>query len=500
MTMERTRMIAVSVDCGTTHTSVAWIHPDSTNVRFIDTWPGTQTPSTRVPTRIAYSSKKRVLQNEAWGYMITEDHVTSSWVKLLLEPEVTEKIIADDNKQWKDSVGIFHRPGGRDPTSIIRDFLGRLRKYSETHIKRKCNDDDLGVLPFAYILTVPATWSEVAISSMKKAARAAGFRGIAGDDPLVLSEPEAALTTMLCDPLIPAGDGVVVCDCGGGTLDIGTYFIHPKEIGDYRTVSNYTDPSGGSTMIDREFYAVASEKLKLKKLRRSVFSPTGRLMSDFESAKRDFEGTIGQEIGDIQYPTSTGSHSNSVDMLALQYPLIVTICDVLTAQINRAHDLIGRPVIKHVYVSGAAAHSVYLYNAIQRLFANSQITVYRHQTPEIAVAEGAARWARRNLLSVEQLDRHYGVESSGPPVGAMDLDNQEPRAPQGSPVSWVFKVGDQCSIGELRTATFTCRVFQDFPFAVINIYDAVPRPMAGQNNAIYGSKDFHFLIFVPRMK
>ncbi|GAT18621.1 hypothetical protein RIB2604_00101150 [Aspergillus luchuensis] len=33
-------------------------------------------------------------------------------------------------------------------------------------------------------------------------------------------------------------------------------------------------------------------------------------------------------------------------MLALQYPLIVTICDVLTAQINRAHDLIGRPVIK----------------------------------------------------------------------------------------------------------------------------------------------------------
>lgn len=61
-------------------------------------------------------------------------------------------------------------------------------------------------------------------------------------------------------------------------------------------------------MIDREFYAVASEKLKLKKLRRSVFSPTGRLMSDFESAKRDFEGTIGQEIGDIQYPTSTGSH------------------------------------------------------------------------------------------------------------------------------------------------------------------------------------------------
>ncbi|GAT18622.1 hypothetical protein RIB2604_00101160 [Aspergillus luchuensis] len=189
MTMERTRMIAVSVDCGTTHTN-------STNVRFIDTWPGTQTPSTRVPTRIAYSSKKRVLQNEAWGYMITEDHVTSSWVKLLLEPEVTEKIIADDNKQWKDSVGIFHRPGGRDPTSIIRDFLGRLRKYSETHIKRKCNDDDLGVLPFAYILTVPATWSEVAISSMKKAARAAGFRGIAGDDPLVLSEPEAALTTM----------------------------------------------------------------------------------------------------------------------------------------------------------------------------------------------------------------------------------------------------------------------------------------------------------------
>lgn len=61
-------------------------------------------------------------------------------------------------------------------------------------------------------------------------------------------------------------------------------------------------------MIDREFYAVASENLKSKKLRRSVFSPTGRLMGDFESAKRDFEGTIGQEIGDIQYRISTGFH------------------------------------------------------------------------------------------------------------------------------------------------------------------------------------------------
>ncbi|OJJ69862.1 hypothetical protein ASPBRDRAFT_208576 [Aspergillus brasiliensis CBS 101740] len=490
--MDRTQEIVASVDYGTTNTSVAWRHPASEDVRFVDSWPGAQTPSTRVPSRIAYSRTQGNgnLNNPAWGYEITKEHVVASWIKLFLEPVVKEEIIADDNEQWKDAMGILLRPGGRDPTSIIQDFLTLLRCHVEAHIERMCGVHRLERLPITYILTVPATWSEEATTSMKEAARAAGLRGIDGNDPLVLSEPEAALTTMLCDPDIPiqAGDGVVVCDCGGGTLDIGTYFIHEKKIGAYRTLSNHTDSSGGSTMIDRAFITITSSQVAP-----SRFHPVDHLMSSFEDAKHAFQGTVGPAIR-ITYRTRKNIRILEVtrsDMYQLQYPLIVRICTILTAQINRAHQLFGRPIIKHVYISGGAASSVYLHNAIRGIFANSDIKVHRHTMPMIAVAEGAARWAHNRLLPVEQLHRHYGVESSVTPDGAMDLNNQGPQGPQGSqgpPVTWLYNFGSRYSIGESRSAKFSCRVFQDFPFAVINIYDSgqegVPPARANPGNGV----------------
>ncbi|RAH59297.1 hypothetical protein BO85DRAFT_467954 [Aspergillus piperis CBS 112811] len=423
--------IVVSVDCGTTHSGVSWMHPEAEDdVQSVDKWPGRPPADTltRVPTRIAYQDENDSLdKTKAWGYEVGAEHVAASWTKLLLEPGVEEEIVENsDNKGWVASVGIFTRPGGRDPTRIIQDFLQLLRKHAEAQIRKKYKELGYAILPFVYVYTVPATWSDTAITALKQAASKAGCRGIGGSIyPLIISEPEAALTTMINDPRsgIKAGDGVAICDCGGGTLCPIPVHFH-----------------GGSMEIDRDFYTAASKGLirRFSQLKRSETSPTSTLMIGFENAKREFEGTVGPDLQELTYTRRGNVYSfkfTSVDMLRLQAPVVTKICSVLEDIISQGHRKSGAPIVKHIYVSGAMARSIYLRSAIDKLFAESQIETHYPSSPQNAVAEGAALWGYNRL----RLNTPY---------------------PFGEP------------IGEKQRTVFPCRVSQDLPFSVIKIYDS----------------------------
>ncbi|GKZ32204.1 hypothetical protein AbraIFM66950_001412 [Aspergillus brasiliensis] len=440
------------------------MHPEAeNNVQFVDKWPGrkpTDTP-TRVPSRIAYPDDNPSLEGKkAWGHEITSAHVAASWTKLLLEPGVEERVVENNNnKRWLNSVGIFARPGGRAPSQIVQDFLNLLRNHAEAQIRNRCTIRNHAILPFAYVFTVPATWSEKAITTLKQAARKAGCHGIDGkNDPLVIPEPEAALTTMIRDPGIPIQerDGVAICDCGGGTLDIGIYVVHRKATGAYMTVGSHTDLQGGSTEVDRGFYTAASESLvkDFDQLKRSETSPTSVLMNRYEKAKRKFQGTIDPDLQELRYIKNGNYFSfkfTSVDMLRLQSPVITRICSVLEDNISRGNRDFGSPMVKvrehpivilclqwltttqHVYVSGATARSIYLRGALEKIFANSLIKIRYPEFPQNVVAGGAALWGYDRLRLVEHLHHHYGIETPAPPEGAMDVDGNMP------PITWVLR-------------------------------------------------------------
>ena len=76
-------------------------------------------------------------------------------------------------------------------------------------------------------ITMPAVWSELAQSKTLECAKKAGM------DPVVLtiSEPEAAAVYTL-DAMDPhdlhVGDTFVLCDAGGGTVDLISYRIAAK--------------------------------------------------------------------------------------------------------------------------------------------------------------------------------------------------------------------------------------------------------------------------------
>ena len=130
-------------------------------------------------------------------------------------------------------------------------------------LRYKLPQSALESIPIQYILTVPAVWSDMAQEKTRKCAEKAGM-GNASSLQLI-SEPEAAAIYALdaMDPTdIKVGDSFVLCDAGGGTVDLITYSVvqlQPKLT--LVEVSVGTGSCCGSSFLNRRFQKYLEEKL-----------------------------------------------------------------------------------------------------------------------------------------------------------------------------------------------------------------------------------------------
>ena len=118
----------------------------------------------------------------------------------------------------------------RDPCSLAlsyglkKTFLTALQKLMEPRVRRAPHAIAIQPAPVSCCLTVPAGRDEHARAKKKACAEAAGL----GNDILMISEPEAAVTFAL-DGMNPHGFEVdsafVLCHAGGGTVDLTSHTI-----------------------------------------------------------------------------------------------------------------------------------------------------------------------------------------------------------------------------------------------------------------------------------
>ena len=112
-------------------------------------------------------------------------------------------------------------------------------------------------------LTVPAVWSDLAQAKTRKCAEKAGMGKATGLQ--LVSEPEAAAIYALADmdPLdLEVGDTFVLCDAGGGTVDLITYTI--TSLKPTIKVTEATPGSGslcGGSFLNRRFQSFMENKL-----------------------------------------------------------------------------------------------------------------------------------------------------------------------------------------------------------------------------------------------
>jgi hypothetical protein len=250
---------------------VAFAHSASPDeVKLVQTWPhcGSSNPtSDQVPTEIHYSDPTK--RDCFWGYNIPRNQKSPleplKWFKLLLQnrldpsdendrhiPPLTlldrdrtlsRSSSADSLSSVLDDINLSKEPPppfmrasytpadrtakilkdiGLEPVTLVEDFLAGIRDCTLKSIEESYDVEWVRNSKIEYILTVPAIWKDSAKDVMVQAATRAKFGKHRTDFHLV-SEPEAAAayTLKAIQPNeLNVNDTFVICDAGGGTVDL----------------------------------------------------------------------------------------------------------------------------------------------------------------------------------------------------------------------------------------------------------------------------------------
>ena len=196
-----------------------------------------------------------------WGFQVDDFNLRHQWFKLDLDPGQSRGI-SDLSRQYPDAHAL---PPGYNASAekLCTDYLSALRAHTEKVLQHKLPASIMKSTPIEYIITVPAVWSDAAQAKTRECAFNAGM----GKDLQIISEPEAAAIYALhaMDPhSIQVGDTFVLCDAGGGTVDLISYTVT-----ELKPILKVTEASGGtgrlcgSTFLNRIFQKYLVDKLSL---------------------------------------------------------------------------------------------------------------------------------------------------------------------------------------------------------------------------------------------
>ncbi|KAI8624521.1 hypothetical protein F5Y19DRAFT_453982 [Xylariaceae sp. FL1651] len=309
--LETRHRLIVGLDFGTTFTGISFaMTTESLMVHPIDKWPamdGSSITARKTPTQIAYNQG---LTSRPWGYQVKHGCKNSyAWMKYHLDSaaapsEFDDPLLAEEMQQ-----GIFHISGVRTAEQITVDYLTEVLRFTVEHIGQELGENILRVTSISFWLTRPALWGFQAQQKLKKAvetaAKEAKFPGTRDLDEFgLIAEPEAAAFAIIVDgddgidgegddidDGIKKGTVVMVCDCGGGTVDITVHLV--KEIFPVVKLDEVVPSQGakcGAAYIDRLFddfmkrkFGSAYENVELEER-----SPNSTFKRDFEHNKHRF--------------------------------------------------------------------------------------------------------------------------------------------------------------------------------------------------------------------
>ena len=302
-----------------------------------------------------------------WGFNIPSSRLRHALFKLELEltGSMSRLGLADD----------IHSTLLLPPSYSIRaekmttDYLSALRKYADEYILKRIPEKEFLKTKKSYCLTVPAVWSDHAMQRTRECAINAGMTDI-----LMVTEPEAAALFTL-DALKPHGleanSLMLVCDAGGGTVDLTTYNI--EQLDPALRLREVTAGMGGfcgSGLMNRRFEQYLLSKFEdeedwsLQTLADALewFERTKyRFVGDERDLEKRFAVPI--DLADNQaLGIRRGSHHiTGYDIQGFFQP----VCDQVVRLIQEQVDQVKPQLLNSVLLVGGFGQSVYLRERIR---------------------------------------------------------------------------------------------------------------------------------------
>ncbi|KAG1140410.1 hypothetical protein G6F37_001775 [Rhizopus arrhizus] len=420
--------LVIAYDFGTTFSgaSYAFTHNTIPEVFDVQKWPhkgGNFYPKT--PTISAYKrTEPTKLVN--WGHGAK---------KLMTKPQAAKehfiltnfKLHLDENLHPRGTLA----ENKKSAVDNIADYLKALHEYVLEDVSRGFakNYDQSS---FRYCLTVPAMWSDLAKFSMRRAAIKAGL--IHADDPqdrlILISEPEAAALycERMCEQVsLRRGDTILICDAGGGTVDLIVFEVMDERLERNHRLKEVTKGIGescGSIFLDNKFKALMEEKLG-QQFETLPPATMNHLMDQFvHNIKPEFDGLDDQylnipasidisQLNDEDGCLDEGTLALRADELRDKVfePVVQRVLALIEKQLAQVPD----QNVSCIFLVGGFGSSNYLFQRVQETFQNRAKQILCPPRAPLAVVRGAVYSGLNPRLITSRVSRRtYGINAGLP--------------------------------------------------------------------------------------
>ncbi|KAG0286387.1 hypothetical protein BGZ96_009490 [Linnemannia gamsii] len=413
--------VLVSIDFGTTFSGCAYAYiPQDKTPKLISEWPNQTMYYAKTPTVSLYKKNKGNYEMSAWG-------AGSKMKKGMQKPEYihlykfkTQLDETADLPPWKSPITVL---------DAIADYLKAFHEYAAGEIEQQLGKRYTRER-FRYCLTVPAMWSDKAKGVMRRAAIQAGMikQNDKEDRLMLVSEPEAA--ALYCERRcneydLKHGDRFLICDAGGGTVDLIVYDI--AESAEGRKLSEVTKGHGatcGSMLIDLNFGNLLIKKFTMQgaKIQDDVTIPN--LVEKFAFALKPlFNGKDDLHLElpwnsffkSIKDPGAIGIDEDTMVFTAAELkkvvfdPVVTKVLALIRDQLDQVKNCSA------IFMVGGFGSSTYLLDCVKRAYGHKVRLISAPNRPEIAVVFGAV-YAGLNprKVTARATRRCYGIEILSP--------------------------------------------------------------------------------------
>jgi molecular chaperone DnaK (HSP70) len=280
---EHRKKLVIGIDYGTTNSGVAYAvvtdpKDDNVPIEVLREWPHGKLAD-NIPSDIAYNENGEPI---AYASDCSPELRPLQWVKLLLEPAGLGEKRPGTERIWHSMETLDKL--GKHPIDVVADYLRWL--WSEVEKSLEESGDDIDADETVVVITLPASWSDRAKNTMLQAAQRAGIDN--GRTLKFRAEPEAAamweLKTRAKKRQVAVGDCFIVCDAGGGTVDVVSFQVLSLEPLSLNQVVVSEGDFCGSMFINAQF------ETQLRVFLQSDFNKLG---TETKARIRDeFEDTI----------------------------------------------------------------------------------------------------------------------------------------------------------------------------------------------------------------
>ncbi|CAO3608889.1 unnamed protein product [Cunninghamella blakesleeana] len=302
----------------------------------------------------------------------------------------------------------------------VADYLKELHNYVLDEIQKrsfyKFEHKDI-----RYCLTVPAIWDDVIKHSMRYAAKLAGLihENDSFDKLLLISEPEAA--ALYCEKILSemklcTNDRLMVCDAGGGTVDITSFeVVRPSRI---KEITKGIGENCGSTFLDERFMDLLKEKLGDQIYYLNHIAINNMMDQFIEKIKPGFHHSGDHFISlpaSVDLDQINGILDGNVMLInndelkrKVFDPVVDRVLSLIGQQINEIPD--GR--LSYIILVGGFGTSKYLHQRVEQEFKRNDRLVLTPNSAEMAIVHGAVYYGLDpKSITARITKRAYGINA-----------------------------------------------------------------------------------------